>query len=124
MTDSLENARLALRRLTEEMKRDVTAASLLEFLRKYRADQPRVPAGNPDGGQWTDGLSSSSIPPRPKREAGKWNEGNRMKCEVQLEKDLFQCRMMLWNPFCEDQAQARYTACMKDNDIPDFFHTL
>lgn len=22
---------------------------------KYRADQPRVPAGNPDGGQWTNG---------------------------------------------------------------------
>jgi hypothetical protein len=22
---------------------------------KYRPDQPRVPAGNPDGGQWTDG---------------------------------------------------------------------
>jgi hypothetical protein len=25
------------------------------FVRKYRDDQPRVPAGNPDGGQWTDG---------------------------------------------------------------------
>jgi hypothetical protein len=23
--------------------------------RKYSPDQPRVPAGNPDGGQWTDG---------------------------------------------------------------------
>ena len=30
--------------------------------RKYREDQPRVPAGNPDGGQWTDdGGSSGSI---------------------------------------------------------------
>jgi hypothetical protein len=25
-----------------------------EFRRKYSPDQPRVPAGNPDGGQWTD----------------------------------------------------------------------
>jgi hypothetical protein len=24
-------------------------------LKRYNADQPRVPAGNPDGGQWTDG---------------------------------------------------------------------
>jgi hypothetical protein len=24
-------------------------------LRKYNPDEPRVPAGNPDGGQWTDG---------------------------------------------------------------------
>jgi hypothetical protein len=23
--------------------------------RKFSPDQPRVPAGNPDGGQWTDG---------------------------------------------------------------------
>lgn len=23
--------------------------------RKFNPDQPRVPAGNPDGGQWTDG---------------------------------------------------------------------
>jgi len=27
----------------------------LSYLRKYRADQPRVPAGSPEGGQWTDG---------------------------------------------------------------------
>jgi hypothetical protein len=30
------------------------------YARKYREDQPRVPAGNPDGGQWTyDGGSNS-----------------------------------------------------------------
>lgn len=30
------------------------------YARKYREDQPRVPEGNPDGGQWTyDGGSSS-----------------------------------------------------------------
>jgi len=28
--------------------------------RKYSADQPRVPAGNPDGGQWTDGTNGSA----------------------------------------------------------------
>lgn len=27
---------------------------------KYSPDQPRVPAGNPDGGQWTDGAVSGS----------------------------------------------------------------
>jgi Bacterial CdiA-CT RNAse A domain len=29
---------------------------------KYSPDQPRVPAGNPDGGQWTDGGGGSSSP--------------------------------------------------------------
>ena len=28
--------------------------------RKYSPDQPRVPAGNPDGGQWTDGGGASA----------------------------------------------------------------
>jgi hypothetical protein len=36
------------------------------LLRKYRADQPRVPAGNPDGGQWTDeGGSGGDIASKP-----------------------------------------------------------
>lgn len=30
--------------------------------RKYNPNQPRVPAGNPDGGQWTDGGSGSAAP--------------------------------------------------------------
>jgi hypothetical protein len=41
-----------------------------DILRRYHPDQPRVPAGNPDGGQWTDGgggfgsgRSSSSVDP-------------------------------------------------------------
>ena len=29
---------------------------------KYNPNQPRVPAGNPDGGQWTDGGSGSAAP--------------------------------------------------------------
>jgi len=30
--------------------------------RKYSPDQPRVPAGNPDGGQWTDGGDAIVLP--------------------------------------------------------------
>ena len=68
MTDSLENARLALRRITEEMKLEVAAASLFEFLKKYRPDQPRVPAGNPNGGEWmADGYRRLQFHPTPKR---------------------------------------------------------
>jgi hypothetical protein len=33
---------------------------LAELEDKYRPDQPRVPAGNPDGGQWTNGDGGSS----------------------------------------------------------------
>jgi hypothetical protein len=43
--------------------------------RKYSPDQPRVPAGNPDGGQWTDGSPSGGlglfqIKPREQRTEG------------------------------------------------------
>lgn len=46
-----EAAEMRLRRLRAEL-RDVQI--YLQYHRKYRPDQPRVPAGNPDGGQWTD----------------------------------------------------------------------
>jgi hypothetical protein len=38
-----------------------------ELSRKYRPDQPRVPAGNPDGGQWTsdDGAGAKPDPDDP-----------------------------------------------------------
>lgn len=42
----------------------------------FRADQPRVPAGNPDGGRWTDGaIPVNSRGPRsgrPRRVGGRW----------------------------------------------------
>jgi len=34
-----------------------------KFLRKYSPNQPRVPAGNPDGGQWTSGGGASGGAP-------------------------------------------------------------
>lgn len=34
------------------LQRALDATKSLEALRKYSANQPRVPAGNPDGGQW------------------------------------------------------------------------
>ena len=40
-------------------------------LDKYNPDQPRVPAGNPDGGQWTAGDSAgAATSPRPQRPGG------------------------------------------------------
>lgn len=40
---------------------EILTASL-EAFQKYNADQPRVPAGSPDGGQWTDGDGSNGNP--------------------------------------------------------------
>lgn len=74
---------------------------------KFVSNQPRVPSGRPDGGQWTAVGGSSSAH---RLAMGKWNQGNYEKCEAQYEKDIFQCRMMPWNPFCVDQPISRRTA--------------
>jgi len=64
----------AIRRDLEALSRDLhkafeaaatlAKAELRAALKKYSADQPRVPAGNPDGGQWTNtggDVSSATI---------------------------------------------------------------
>jgi hypothetical protein len=58
----------AIRRDLEALSRDLhkafeaaatlAKAELRAALKKYSADQPRVPAGNPDGGQWTTGFNA------------------------------------------------------------------
>jgi hypothetical protein len=45
----------AERRLLKVLRLQAKALELRLWLRKYSPDQPRVPAGNPDGGQWTSG---------------------------------------------------------------------
>src|ERR1700731_1978788 len=62
----------AIRRDLEALSRDLhkafeaaatlAKAELRAALKKYSADQPRVPAGNPDGGQWTTGEGASGSP--------------------------------------------------------------
>ncbi len=54
----------AHRFIRPDWRRFVNAGSELEALvedieRKYRSDQPRVPAGSPEGGQWTGGSRTS-----------------------------------------------------------------
>jgi hypothetical protein len=74
----------AIRRDLEALSRDLhkafeaaatlAKAELRAALKKYSADQPRVPAGNPDGGQWTTGDggsgSSSNFPGTSRDESG------------------------------------------------------
>ena len=49
-----------LAQVLQEIRRDCDPR-LRSYVMKYSSDQPRVPAGNPDGGQWTgEGGSGSS----------------------------------------------------------------
>jgi hypothetical protein len=88
----------------------------------FKPDQPRAPAGNPNAGQWTSGDAS----------AGPGSDGNPLQslvaatsrglraiCEVQLDRDIFQCRMVGLRS-CYDQAYQRYASCLARQPIPPF----
>src|SRR5436189_4890829 len=52
--DALEREVLALRHDFAKLKLEY---ELRRFQRKYSSNQPRVPEGNPDGGQWVGGFN-------------------------------------------------------------------
>lgn len=54
-------AGLRLQRGIQEVQRDIRALRALLPERRYDPDQPRVPAGHRDGGQWTSGGGSQVV---------------------------------------------------------------
>ena len=55
---------LALRREFEELRAQIEAERTRRALKAFNPNQPRVPAGNPDGGQWTSGDGGGRNDPR------------------------------------------------------------
>ncbi|RYG55900.1 MAG: hypothetical protein EON56_04995 [Alphaproteobacteria bacterium] len=102
------------------MRMLVKAMLLLRFLRKYDPNQPRAPAGQPDGGRWVNWA-------RPSKVAGPYNEANRAKCETLYEQDTFQCSFVASarsRQACFEQAMVRHTDCMKGLPIPGLIYYL
>jgi hypothetical protein len=88
---------------------------LRSYVVKFNADQPRVPAGNPDGGQWT---SESSENRREKEtDVAVRSKPSEAECDAQFERDLEICRMIR-SQACYGQAMARYAACRTGRPIP------
>jgi hypothetical protein len=75
----------------------------IRLIRKYSADQPRSPAGNPDGGQWTGGEESG--------ESEEWIDTALAETSETLKiVDELVCRRLKSRP-CWAQAMDRYAAC-------------
>lgn len=88
----------------------------------FNPDQPRAPAGNPDAGQWTS--RDASVAPgsdgNPLQSlVAATSRGLRAICEAQLDRDIFQCRMVGLRT-CYDQAYQRYASCLARQQIPPF----
>jgi hypothetical protein len=86
------------------------------FERKYDPDQPRVPAGNTDGGQWTSTAAvqlDDSEFPAPTPTAMSKNA----ICEAQWLTDSLICKIAK-SRACWAQAMVRLVACENGTSIP------
>jgi hypothetical protein len=83
----VENARADALAHLRWMLKDLKVELMLRRLRhKYSPDQPRVPAGNRDGGQWTSGGAGRNDPrvisdttPDPVRPGAQYAQGDRLQ---------------------------------------------
>ena len=90
-------------------------------VRKFDPDEPRVPAGNPDGGQWT---SEGLQPPGQGGAivvAGRISPAREADCEAQHVRDIFQ-RKMVGLRACYGQAALRYANCLAGLDVPPLIY--
>ena len=92
--------------LIAALKLEVSSLRLYNFL-KYRPDQPRVPAGVPEGGRWTDDTSPRSA----------LNRDLETECWELYERDTFH-RTMVGLASCHRQAMERYAACLRGKPLP------
>ena len=105
-----------LRRLSaaiSDFKADLAVIHVRALVQKYRPDQPRVPAGVRQGGQWSDSSNSSARVAMARRLTPELDQ----ECEEQLAKDTFECTMAGSRP-CHAQAAVRYSACRTGKYIP------
>jgi hypothetical protein len=105
-----------VRQLGEELPA-LVMAELLSELRKYSPEQPRVPKGDHDGGQWTSGSKAGADAPSTSPSPGDAKSGGgqptnavaqqttrvaarrisparEIECEAQYAADIFQCKMV------------------------------
>jgi hypothetical protein len=86
---------------------------------KFDPNQPRVPAGNPDGGQWAETGAGSLTNEESLRLSGTRRISSALAdlCWNQYERDVFQCRMVGLRA-CYEQAALRYSNCLVGRPIP------
>lgn len=82
---------------------------------KFDPDQPRVPAGSVEGGQWIGATSDASELGLPEPSLAAMSRI--AKCEAQWLTDVLICRTVR-NAACYNQAMVRLIACEKGQSIP------
>jgi hypothetical protein len=89
-----------------------------DTVEKFDPDQARVPAGNPDGGQWTDANGDQSNgSSNPQIVVAARNKALETECDAQYDRDIDLCNIVR-TPLCYQRAMARYNACMREEPLP------
>lgn len=104
------------------------------YARKYSPDQPRVPAGSREGGQWTDGNGGGGINDsrvisdatpnndwKPGAQYAASQKRSEAYCWNQLTIDNLRCSAAFPVPrraACRRQAMERYANCLTGKDLP------
>jgi hypothetical protein len=85
----------------------------------YKPDQPRVPAGAPDGGQWTgqDAAAFDNGRGGSPTDISAAKRGTAALCAAQYAADIFHCKMVGVRA-CYAQATERFAACLAGRPIP------
>jgi hypothetical protein len=77
---------------------------------KFDPNQPRVPTGSPEGGQWTTlELSAARI-----------SSQRRAECEEQYRDDIFKCNLLRTRS-CWAQAEFRKAQCLIGGYVPPIY---
>ena len=103
-----------VQRIVAEMKQDIREL-LLHY--KHDPDQPRVPAGNPGGGQWTSDDNGPDDGQSSDLSAARRNRALEAICLAQYARDTFHCTMV-GSRACHAQAAERFAACLARKPIP------
>ena len=91
-------------------------AAAIRASRKYDPNQPRVPAGNPDGGQWTS-EGGGAVGRLIQLAARRISPAREAECEEIRRRDEIQCRFVGLRA-CWSQAYLRYGNCLAGLPIP------
>jgi hypothetical protein len=106
--------------LTDDEKRaaagyePLPAQSLTTLLAKYSPDQPRVPAGNPDGGQWTSGGGYGVAESEP----DSVEQSLSTATDQERREDLAHLQAIANTPLIEREINAAWDASKPESDEP------
>ena len=120
---SAKDLAFSLRRMGSAIHATNVEGKLRQLVRavglKFDPNQPRVAAGNPDGGQWTETGSGRITNEESLRLSGTRRISSALEdlCWNQYQRDVFQCRMVGLRA-CYEQAALRYSNCLVGRLIP------